>query len=171
MRQTGVTLVEWVVVLGICAILFAIAAPGYAYFVRINRLAAATNELVTTLQLARSEAVKRATRVTVCKSSNPMDVQPSCNAAAAWEEGRVVFVDNGTRGLIDGTDQILHVRGPADISYTTSNYSAYISYLSPGTSQGSNGLANGSFSLCHEGELRKVILNTTGRIRLEKGTC
>ena len=171
MRQTGVTLVELGVVLGICAILFAIAAPGYAYLVRINRLAAATNDLVSSLQLARSEAVKRATRVTVCKSSNPMDASPTCNAAAAWEDGRVVFVDGGTRGTIDGTDKILHVHGPADIAYATSNYSTYISYLSHGVSQGPSGLANGSFSLCHEGELRKIILNTTGRIRLERGAC
>lgn len=171
MRQTGVTLAELMVVLGVSAILFAIAAPGYAYFVRINRLAAATNDLVSSLQLARSEAVKRATRVTVCKSSNPMGAQPSCNAAAAWEEGRVVFVDGGTRGRIDGTDEILRVHGPVGIAYATSNYSAYISYLSRGISQGPNGLANGTFSLCHEGELRKVILNSTGRIRLEKGTC
>ena len=170
MDRRGFTLVELLVVLAVGSILLAIAVPGYAYFVNINRMAAATNELVSSLQLARSEAVKRATRITVCTSSSAMAAKPACNAAA-WQEGWIIFVDDGTQGLIDGVDEVLQVHGPTDIAYTVSNFNFYISYLSHGRSQGPNGLSNGTFSLCRAGQKRKIILNSTGRIRLEKGTC
>jgi type IV fimbrial biogenesis protein FimT len=171
MNGRGFTLVELLVVLAVGSILLAIAIPSYAFLVNTNRLAAATNALVSSLQLARSEAIKRATRVTVCKSSNAMAAQPSCNAAAAWQEGWIIFVDGGTKGMTDGADEILRVYGPGNITYTASNFNSYISFLSHGRSQGPNGLGNGTFSLCLAGELRKIILNSTGRIRLEKGTC
>src|SRR4030066_971324 len=98
MNGRGFTLVELLVVLAVGAILLAIAIPSYAFLVNTNRLAAATNALFSYLQLARSEAIKRATRVTVCKSSNAMAAQPSGNAAAAWQGGWVIFVDGGAKG-------------------------------------------------------------------------
>jgi type IV fimbrial biogenesis protein FimT len=171
MASRGFTLVELLVVLAVGSILLAIAIPSYAFLVNTNRLAAATNALVSSLQLARSEAIKRATRVTVCKSSNAMTAQPSCNAAAAWQDGWIIFVDGSTKGMADGADEVLRVYGPGNISYTASNFNSYISFLPHGRSQGPNGLGNGTFSLCLAGELRKIILNSTGRIRLGKGTC
>jgi len=171
MKQSGVTLMELVVVVAIASILFAIAVPGYAYFVSANRIAVATNDLVSSLQLARSEAIRRAARITVCKSDNAMSAVPSCNPAAAWQAGWIVFVDGGGKGVIESTDQILRVYGPVNVMFTTSNFKTYISYLGHGRSQGPNGLATGSFSLCLAGSQRKLILNNTGRIRLTAGKC
>ena len=171
MKQSGVTLMELVVVVAIASILFAIAVPGYAYFVSANRIAVATNDLVSSLQLARSEAIRRTARVTVCKSDNAISAVPSCNPAATWQTGWIVFVDGGGKGVIDSTDQILRVYGPVNVMFTTSNFKTYISYLEHGRSQGPNGLATGSFSLCLAGSQRKLILNNTGRIRLTAGKC
>lgn len=171
MKQSGVTLMEMVVVLAIVSILFAIAVPGYAYLASTNRIAAATNDLVTSLQLARSEAIRRAARVTVCKSDSATNAAPSCNPGAAWEDGWIVFVDGGSRGVIEGGDETLRVHGPVDAAFTTSNFKTYVSYLGHGRSQGPNGLATGSFSLCLGGIQRKLILNNTGRIRLTAGKC
>jgi len=173
MRRRGFTLVELLVVLAVSAILLAIAIPGYANFMNYNRLVAVTNDLVSSLQLARSEAIKRGIRVTVCKSSTPMESAPVCDEEANWQQGWLVFVDDGIKGVLDIGDQILKVHGetPGGAVMTVTNYSTYASYLPSGVSQGPNGLGNGTFYVCVAGSKRSIIINQTGRIRLDKSTC
>jgi type IV fimbrial biogenesis protein FimT len=172
MEQQGLTLVELIVTLAISAILLAIAIPGYANFMNYNRLVAATNDLASSLQLARSEAVRRGTRVTVCKSSSSMSADPACDSGATWQQGWLVYVDGGAKGVLDIEDQILKVHGSvAEASITASNFSTYASYLPSGASQGPSGLGNGSLYICLAGSKRSVIINTIGRMRIAKGTC
>ena len=132
-----------------------------------------TNDLVAAFHLARSEAIKRGMRVTVCKTSNAVAEMPACDGTATWQQGWLVFVDNGARGVIDASDSILRVQGRAHsvVNITNNNYSRYISYRPNGLSQGSNGLANGTISVCVEGNRRDIIVNITGRPRLSSGIC
>ncbi|MFN3751954.1 MAG: GspH/FimT family pseudopilin [Thiobacillus sp.] len=173
MKNTGVTLVELLVVLAVASILLSIAVPGYAYLVGTSRLAAVTNDFVTAFHLARSEAIKRGMRVTVCKTRDALAAAPACDAGATWEQGRLVFVDGGTRGVLDSSDRLLRVQGRVTgVTITPPhNYSRYVSYLPSGTSQGSGNLANGTLSLCAAGSRRDIVVNTAGRLRLEAGTC
>lgn len=173
MASRGFTLVELLVVLAVGAILLVIAIPSYAFLVNSSRLAAATNDLVTALHLARSEAIKRNMRVTVCKTSNAMAMPPVCDTTASWQQGWLVFVDGGTKGVIDSGDTLLRVQDSlfAAVTITTSNYNSYASYLPSGRSQGSNGLANGTLRVCAAGVRRDIIINNTGRIRLATNTC
>jgi type IV fimbrial biogenesis protein FimT len=173
MKRRGFTLVELLVVLAVGSILLAIAVPGYAFMVNANRLAAVTNDLVTALHLARSEAIKRGTRVTVCKTGDAMAASPACSTTANWQDGWLVFVDGGTRGVVDGGDILLRVREQVSSGavITSINYSRYISYLPGGGSQGSSGLANGSLKICRDSIQRDIIINRTGRPRLDSSTC
>lgn len=173
MDGRGFTLVELLVTLAVGGILLMIALPGYAFLVNTSRVAGVTNDLVTVFHLARSEAVKRGRRVTVCKSSNATAAMPACDATAAWQQGWLVFVDGGTRGMVDAGDAILRVQGRAHpaVRVTNNNYSRYISYLPTGRSQGSNGLNNGTISICVAGSRRDIVINITGRPRLVSGTC
>jgi type IV fimbrial biogenesis protein FimT len=173
METRGFSAIELLVVLAIGAILLGIAVPGYAFLANSSRLAAATNDLVSAIQLARSEAIKRGMRVTVCKSNSVLSPTPSCDTAATWQQGWLVFVDDGTRGVIDSGDTLLHVHGSvaASVSISASNFNRYISYLPSGVSQGPNNLGTGSLNVCVGGTQRRIIVNQIGRPRLEPDIC
>ena len=173
MGWRGFALVELLAVLAVGAILLTIAIPCYAFLVNGSRLTVVTNDLVTALHLARSEAIKRGMRVTVCKTSNAMAVSPICDTTASWQQGWLIFVDGGTRGVIDASDILLrtqHSVSTAAIT-TSNNFSSFISYLPNGVSQGENWLGDGTVHVCVAGNQRDIIINKTGRIRLESHTC
>jgi prepilin-type N-terminal cleavage/methylation domain-containing protein len=64
-NQTGFTLVELMIVVVIAAILAAIAVPNFRSFIQAQRVKSAAADLHASFTLARSEAVKRATAVSV----------------------------------------------------------------------------------------------------------
>jgi type IV fimbrial biogenesis protein FimT len=66
-RQRGYTLLELMVTLGIVGILAGVAAPSFSDFVRTQQLRSVANDLATSFQLARSEAVKRNADITVAR--------------------------------------------------------------------------------------------------------
>jgi type IV fimbrial biogenesis protein FimT len=104
-KNRGFTLIEVIVVVGIAAILMLVAVPSYTATIVRNRLASETNELVTALQFARSEAIKEGSAVSVCASRN----QVTCNTTTSnsWHEGFIVFSDPNNNGAIDAGDVIL----------------------------------------------------------------
>lgn len=173
MKQRGFTVIELLVTLAIGAILLVIAIPGYAFLANGSKLAAATNDLVSSIQMARSEAVKRRTRVTVCKSRSTGSPTPSCDPSAGWQDGWLIFVDDGTRGVVDTGDTVLRVQQSLSptLTITSNNFNAFISYRSSGVSQGQNGLGTGTLSVCMANSQRDIIVSTTGRPRLHHTVC
>lgn len=183
-RGSGFTLIELLVTISVLAILLAIAVPSFQTFILNNRLATATNELVSALAIARSEAVKRATRVTVCKSANAGAANPVCSTGANWQDGWIVFVDGGVTGTIDGTDaaNILRIFQPAVNTGMTitvgNNFADWMSYLPGGSSRGATGLANDtfvvSFATCPApatNMARNVAVSGTGRVVTSRVNC
>lgn len=170
--QTGVTLIELLVTLSIAVILMTIAVPGFQDFFRRNRVDAAASDLVTALNYARSEAIRRGARVTVCASANPSAATPVC-ADDKWADGWVLFQDGGTKGAIDGTDtgNIMRVSGKAPSGVTIStgaNIKKFVSYLPSGLA---DGVSNDTYTICNGEVGKKVILNNTGRVRTEQTSC
>ncbi|MDH3513266.1 MAG: GspH/FimT family pseudopilin [Gammaproteobacteria bacterium] len=87
----GFTLVELIVAMTIAAILMAIAAPAMQKFVSSNRLTSQVNDLMGDINLARSEAIKRAVRTGVCVTA--VD-GTTCAAGGNWANGWMVYFDN-----------------------------------------------------------------------------
>jgi prepilin-type N-terminal cleavage/methylation domain-containing protein len=98
MHSRGFTLVEMLTVLTITAILVALAMPQFQSTIRSSRISSATNSIIAALDLARSEAIRRAGVVTVCRSVDSTAPNPSCSSAAAngyaandWASGWISF--------------------------------------------------------------------------------
>lgn len=89
-RQRGFTLVELVVTISLVAILTTLAIPSFSEVLRQWRRDSATRELSTTIQLARSEAIKTSRQIVVCPSADGA----SCADSTEWNAGWIVFVDD-----------------------------------------------------------------------------
>jgi len=86
-RGSGFTLVEVLVSITILSILVAIGMPTFSSMIQNNRLTTATNDLLATLQTARSEAFKRGQPVIVCGVADSTVALPQCTGngtPSAW---------------------------------------------------------------------------------------
>jgi len=102
--QTGFTLVELMITLFIAAILITVAVPSFTATIQNNRVTTQINEFVSTLNLARTEAIKRGARVTVCKSADASNCDTS---STGWEQGWIVFIDTDADETRDSGETIL----------------------------------------------------------------
>lgn len=125
-RQRGFTLVELVVTIALLAILTTLAAPSFAELLRQWRRDSATRELTTSLQLARSEAIKSSRQIMVCPSTN----QTSCTASNEWNTGWIVFVDDGAGTVANANNQTYNTN--ERVLKAASAQSGTASMVSPG---------------------------------------
>ena len=104
--QQGFTLVELVVTVALVAVLATLAFPDYSEFVRQWRRDSATRALTTSLQLARSEAIKSSRPLVVCPSTD----ETSCADSTEWNGGWIVFADGGATALaVDAGERVISV--------------------------------------------------------------
>lgn len=82
-RVRGFTLIELIIVLSIGGILVAVGVPNLAVFLKNSARTTRLNDLVTALNYARSEAVKRNTDIRVCASSDAATCLTTSTAAAS----------------------------------------------------------------------------------------
>ena len=165
MKKRGFTLIEMMITIAISAILLSLAVPGLQSLIIKNRFRTQASDLVVDLGLARSEALKRGTKVSVCTSTNGT----SCTASS-WTAGRLVFTDTGTAGALDGTDSVLRVGAALGEGMSLASSPAaianYIQYLPTGEVA-----SNGSLTLCKTGYTGRVIsIGKTGRVSSQAST-
>jgi len=175
--NAGLSLPELLLVMGIAAVLLAIAAPALLGSVQANRVDAAAARLLNALQLARSEALARNTSVSLCPSDMSRAGEARCTGDYAG--GWIVFANPGRDGLVQPeSDVVLHVfDGLAPGMLVTNRAGTHraasrVDYLADGTAH-----RNLTLQVCPPAgggaDSLSIVLNIVGRARLARGwgTC
>lgn len=115
-NEQGMTLIELLVSLSILAIVIALAAPSFVSAINNNRVASATNDLISSFTLARAEAIKRNGAVLIIKKNTTTDGSRNCGNAD-WACGHQIGVDLNADGDVDDTvggvvELLRDVKGP-----------------------------------------------------------
>jgi type IV fimbrial biogenesis protein FimT len=174
----GFTLVELMVTLGVFAVLLGLAVPSFMETIASNRVTTATNDILTALTLARSEAIRRNQRVTACTST---DAANCAGSGSSWTEGWIVFVDPDHDARVDAGETVIR-SGPAtggDITIVGNrNVNAYVSYAPDGMSKLTSGafqagtlrICSSSPALTDEQRARDIAINSAGRTTITTPT-
>ena len=87
-QQRGLTLIELMVTMAVLAIVVSIAIPNFNTMIANNRTLSLGEDMATALSFARTEAVKRGARVSLCGSTDGA----ACNGSFA--DSWLVVVDS-----------------------------------------------------------------------------
>jgi type IV fimbrial biogenesis protein FimT len=163
--QSGFTLIELMVTLAVVGILLALAGPSFMGFMKDNRRTTFINELVSSLNLARSEATKSNGIVAFCPSSDGQNC-----AGSDYDSGWIVFrnIDGDTPPVVDSGEAVLRTHeGPQHAGTSlraTAGVDTGINFQPTGRP-----LAFGDITYCDDrgastGEARSVVVNLVGMI-------
>lgn len=174
--NSGFTLFELMVGIAIMGILVSLAVPSFQDYGRNTRAISAQNDLVTALNYARSESIRRSQAVTVCATPN----FTACGTRFTWVEGWMAYVENG---VVDGVrandEEILQMwRGPGAENVeleATGTGSRFVSFTPTGMvwpALNAKTLEVNSIS-CESGaeRRRRIEISPIGAIRNERVAC
>ena len=178
-RESGFTMVELMITLVVIAILLAAAVPFLGDFTRNNRLVSQTNDFVSSMQLARSEAVKQGITTVICPSSN----HTSCSTSATdWQNGWLVFSDTnldgdldpgGSAPLCEATEDCLLKTGSGiDYNNTLTTTATLLRFLPTGLAgNGGNVTLRLVSDHCHIDQVRDIKVTVQGHVLVSSAAC
>jgi type IV fimbrial biogenesis protein FimT len=150
-QQLGFTLPELIVTLAIAAILMTLVVPAFTNFTQQTRLIVTTNELVSAMNLARMEAIKRNGRVDLIAHNG------------SWKNGWKITADN----QIIFNHEALHedIRIDSTFPNKTKPYIAYSGTGRTRTDANSHAALSGTLRISIGDHVRLIVVNFLGRIR------
>lgn len=164
--QSGFSLVELMIVVMIASVIGTIGVPAMTETVKNNRVRAQADRILATLNLTRSEAVKRNLPVSICRSSN------GTSCTGNWADGWIVFTNADADNTVDaGVDQVIRVYEGLNAGYTLGGTldGNSLTYFGDGSYAGGAGIINICSPDANPSQGWALMLNTVGRPRAKQG--
>jgi len=137
--QHGFTLYELLITLVVAATILTLGIPNLVAFTQNSRMTSAANDLHAAFQMARSEAARAKTNITICSSADPMG---AAQCDGTWDQGYIVFIDDdGDINRAGATETVLRAHPPAEsgVILRVANGANFFSYAPTGLGRGDIG--------------------------------
>jgi type IV fimbrial biogenesis protein FimT len=170
----GFSAIELMAIVTIVGVLLAIGVPSFISMMQSHKLTATTNALFSAVNLARSEAIHRGTRI---------DLVPAGDGRN-WQDGWLVFVDANNNQRPDPGEKVIFSHPAVDrdlriVASFTDSKVQYLAFSGSGrtrTNASSQTSQSGNWRLDIGTQSRKIVINFLGRPRVcnpvkEPTTC
>ena len=157
-KRNGFTLIELMVTLAVAAILLTIGVPSFQYILQSNRVSTQTNELITGISAARSEAVRRNQDVRLIPNDGD------------WEEGFQIEVPS----LPDNENPVRRFNSFGNGMDVTATDANPITFAGRGSLMSGSGTPTITLQPEREcrGEMRRVIeISASGSVQTTREAC
>jgi len=138
--QNGFTLYELLITMLVIGIVLTVGIPGFGVFTQNSRITSTANDLHSSFFLARSEAARAKSNITICASNDSMGAA-TCTGGT-FDGGWIIFVDLDGNIQRAGADENVLRRYPAiddAIDITTNAGANYFSFAPTGLGRGDIG--------------------------------
>jgi type IV fimbrial biogenesis protein FimT len=94
--ERGFTMVELLITIAVAAVLVVIAVPSFRNITLSNKLTTAANDVISAINVARMEAVKRNANTQLCSNSASVNTADTLGTACTTEIGAVYAMSGAT---------------------------------------------------------------------------
>ena len=142
-RQGGVTAIELLIAVAVLAVLVSLGAPSYRDFQTRMRLASSMSDLGSDLLLARSDSIRRNSRMLVCpRASASATTCATSVTGETWMNGWLVCYDTDADGACDtgsaSDPNPVRVRGSPTSPLTLTGPAATVIFFPVGSANGTS---------------------------------
>ena len=167
-KLSGMSLVELMIVLAVGSLFIVISVPAYFNVVQSNRAVGITNKLVSHLNFARSEAIKRGSSVSLCPSNSAFS---GCSGNSNWSNGWLVFIDPNGDGVLASLADRLKVQEPLPTGASITYGANSLTFNGDGFFQGNTATINVTAAGCTGNNARTITITGTGRLSVVIAAC
>ena len=165
-HENGFSLIEIIIVIAIMSLLISTATPSFNTLINKSRLSKTSEELFSSLSLARSYAITSGQRVHLCAlaSSDPLLCKKERDFNSNWSDGWMVFADINQNNEYDSNDTMLNISTNSKNINVVFNQRGRLRFFQNGSAR------SAGFYICSKKspENRHIKLLYSGRARTTK---
>ncbi len=155
-RSAGFTLIELLVTMAIAGVLLAVGVPSMVNLVRDARLSSQSDLLVSTLNQARTEALRQRLDFKVCPATTPTSATGCTTSLQTWGTGWIAHGNSAVRQRVEAKPGVTVTAAFDDVTFRGTLGSA---------------VAARSFTLCVSGRKQQFVdVNLSGNVSKRIGT-